>query len=110
MNIYDPKVDATQIEKDLKVKQYKKFNTAENLSFSEEEGIWCFKKDIYSTIIGTDAVVVLTEWEEFSNINWNKAASIMRSPAWVFDARSITNRENILNSGLKLWRVGDGIV
>ena len=110
LNIYDPKVDATQIEKDLKIKQYKKLNATKNLPSSGEEGIWNFKKDIYSSIIGTDAVVVLTEWGEFTNINWNKAASIMRSPAWVFDARSITNRENILNSGLKLWRVGDGIV
>ena len=109
LNIYDPKVDSTQIEKDLKVKQYKKLNGIQNPSSSGEEGIWSFKKDIYSSISGTDAVVVLTEWEEFTNIKWDEASRIMRSPAWVFDARSITNREEILASGLNLWRVGDGI-
>ena len=109
LNIYDPKVDATQIEKDLKIKEDKELNSIKNPSSLRQEGIWSFKKDIYSSISGTDAVVVLTEWEEFTNINWEKASRIMRSPSWVFDARSITNRGEILESGINLWRVGDGI-
>ena len=108
LNIYDPKVEAKQIEKALSMKQ-EKFKDNKKLSSLTYDGIWSFKRDIYSSIDGTDAVVVLTEWEDYTNIDWVKAAKIMRSPAWVFDARSITNKEKILKSGLNLWRVGDGI-
>ncbi len=109
LNIYDPKVEAKQIEKQLNKKQDKNLKGNKKLLSRTDDGIWSFKEDIYSSIDGTDAVVVLTEWEEYTNIDWGEAASIMRSPAWVFDARSITNKENILKSGLNLWRVGDGI-
>ena len=33
----------------------------------------------------------------------------MRSPAWVFDARSIVLSVKVIDSGLSLWRVGYGV-
>jgi len=33
----------------------------------------------------------------------------MRSPAWVFDARSIVLPDKVIDSVLSLWRVGDGV-
>ena len=57
---------------------------------------------------GIDALVILTEWEEYSKINWNLVANWMNSPGWVFDSRSIVDTNKILNNGLNLWRVGDG--
>ena len=47
-------------------------------------------------------------WQEYKNINWIKVSKEMRSPAWVFDARSIVDPDKVLSAGLKLWRVGDG--
>ena len=35
---------------------------------------------------------------------------IMRKPAWVFDSRSIIDPKKVINSGLKFWRVGDGVI
>ena len=32
----------------------------------------------------------------------------MRSPAWVFDSRSIVDPNEVKNANLKLWRIGDG--
>jgi UDPglucose 6-dehydrogenase len=32
----------------------------------------------------------------------------MRKPAWVFDARAVTQPELVQAAGLRLWRVGDG--
>jgi len=32
----------------------------------------------------------------------------MRKPGWVFDARSIISEKEVIRSGLKLWRIGDG--
>ena len=72
------------------------------------EGIWFHYDSIEDAFKETDAIVVLTEWEEYSAINWSDYSTEMRSPAWVFDARSIVDKNDVLNAGLKLWRVGDG--
>ena len=32
----------------------------------------------------------------------------MRSPAWVFDARSTLLPEKVKEAGLNYWRIGDG--
>ena len=55
-----------------------------------------------------DAVIVLTEWDIYSKINWGKASKKMRSPGWVFDTRLIVDEEKVINSGLSFWRVGVG--
>ena len=52
--------------------------------------------------------LVLTEWEEYSNLDWKFISKIMRQPAWIFDSRYILNVEEIKKVGLNLWRIGDG--
>ena len=51
---------------------------------------------------------MLTEWEEYKNINWENISKKMVNPAWVFDARSITEPNKVEKANLNLWRVGDG--
>ena len=53
-------------------------------------------------------MIVLTEWDIYSKINWIKVSKKMRSPAWVFDTRLIVDEEQVINSGLNFWRVGVG--
>ncbi len=55
---------------------------------------------------GADAVVVLTDWDEFRFLEWNKIASSMRQPAWVFDTRNCLDAQSIRKSGINLWSVG----
>jgi UDPglucose 6-dehydrogenase len=61
-------------------------------------------------LIGADAVLVLTEWQDYRNLNWLALADRMRKPAWVFDARAVADPEQVRAAGLTLWRVGDGEV
>ena len=103
LNISDPKVEPYQIEQDLGVKNSK------NNNVRLTEGNWSFYKNIYDAIVGTDAIVVLTEWEEYTKINWNRVSKIMRNPAWVFDSRSIIDFKEVKKAGLNLWRIGDGL-
>ncbi len=103
LNICDPKVEAYQIEQDLGIK-----NNEKN-KISLKEGEWSFHQNIYDATVGTDAVIVLTEWTEYRKINWKKVSKIMRNPAWVFDARSITNKKEIKKEGINFWRIGDGL-
>ena len=72
-------------------------------------GVWQSAIDIKTALKNADAAVILTEWEEYSQISWNQLANTMRSPSWVFDSRSIINPKNVVDAGLNFWRVGDGV-
>ena len=106
LSIHDPKVDLKQIEKDLNLPA-KKITEFYNQS-SSNEGSWCFYHNLVDACASADAVLILTEWHEYSQIDWKQVAKKMRSPSWVFDARSIVNSGKVIDAGLKFWRVGDG--
>ena len=108
--IYDPKVNASQIENDLKTNQTK-FSKHDNSSLNEKLGRWEYSKSINNLEIFNNAyaVLVLTEWEEFRKLNWMTIAKKMIPPAWVFDSRSIINTQEVKDAGLSLWRLGDGL-
>ena len=101
LHIHDPKVDSTQISKDLRM-------PVGNINKNEDFGCWFSSNTIEDAANGADALLVLTEWEEYAEINWESISLIMRSPAWIFDARSILKANKVKSSGLQLWRIGDG--
>ena len=104
LSIYDPKVLKAQIIKDLKILEKPQLNSKRKSDLSKH----FITDNIYDTFQDSDAIVILTEWPEFSKINWEIAYKKMRRPAWVFDSRSIVNSEEVLKANLKLWRIGDG--
>ena len=55
---------------------------------------------------GADAVIILTEWHEYSQIKWELFSKIMRKPAWIFDTRSILKIEEVKENGINIWQVG----
>ena len=54
------------------------------------------------------AVLILTEWEEYKNIDWINVSKKMVKPSWIFDARSIVEPRKVKEANLNFWRVGDG--
>ena len=106
--IHDPKVNFSQVEKDLE-----DFTSSEDETFLSERkrsnlGKWEFTNNMEEVFEGSDAVVVLTEWSQYSEIKWENVVSKMRAPSWVFDTRSILNSDSVINSGINYWRLGDG--
>ncbi len=98
--IYDPKVSSSQITKEL--------NQIENKSkvFNEEMGVWKLCNTKEQACKNADAVVILTEWEEFKFIKWGNIKSLMRKPSWIFDTRNIIKKKEVLSEGFQFWRVG----
>ncbi len=106
--IHDPKVEPKQISIDLKIKENKNLFEKENEDNNNYEASWCFKDNIHEAAKNSDAILVLTEWSEYTKINWFEISKIMRKPSWVFDARSILIPEKVKEANLNLWRIGDG--
>ena len=101
--IHDPKVKISQIEQDLKIPHNKSLN-----NIIQDNRIWNFEKKLINVFKSADAVLILTEWDEYSKINWDIASNMMRKPAWVFDARSIVEANKVKKTDLNFWRIGDG--
>ena len=104
LSIYDPKVSRKQIKRDLNFLN----DPYEIKTESNNMNKYFIAENIQETFQDADAILILTEWSEFSNINWESAYKMMRKPAWVFDSRSIVNPKKVLDANLKLWRIGDG--
>ena len=94
--IYDPKVNPKQIEIDLDIPSSNKVSISS----------WNTSNSIIEAARDSDAIVVLTDWEQFKYIDWEDISSVMRSPSWLIDTRNIINHEYAISSGLKVWRIG----
>ena len=99
LSFHDPKVSEAQI-KNILEKEVIKEN---NQSFE-----WEYQNDLYDAIDSSDAVLILTEWFEYSRIDWSRCYKLMRKPAWIFDTRNIVNPIEVKSSGINYWGVGNG--
>ncbi len=106
--IHDPRVSAKQIAIDLGSEPIDKVSGAFKQLTLYKDGDWSSVDQISDAAKDADAILLLTEWEEYSQLNWVKIAKQMRKPAWVFDSRSIINHKKVIEAGLNFWRVGDG--
>ena len=99
LKIYDPKVDSKQIEKELNSK---------DLDFisDENKGSWEYAKSIYDAVQDSLGIVVLTEWDEFKSINWERVSLLTMNPIWLFDTRNICNINEARTNNISVWNVG----
>lgn len=66
-----------------------------------------YEKDIESTIIEAEAVLIITEWDEIKAIKPAIFKKLMRQPI-VLDGRLIYNKAEMSSLGIKYYSVGDG--
>ena len=100
--IYDPKVESTKIKKDLE-------QDAIQCNNKDGYGSWQISPSVVDAAENSDAIVVLTEWEEFGVIDWQNLIKSMRKPAWVFDTRSCINYKNARKAGFNVWKIGNSL-
>ena len=93
LRFFDPKVSEKQIFKDL------------------DEMIIDNNITVYDSSLlaakGVDAVLILTEWDQFKKLDWENIFKNMRKPAWIFDARSFLDSSYLSNIGFKVWSLGN---
>ena len=97
--IYDPKVSQESIDlalggKETSVDEFSKLSS------------WVKCNSDVEACIGADAIVVLTNWEQFTNISLNKLYEKMRKPAWLFDTRACIDIDTAKKIGFNTWRIG----
>ncbi len=102
--IFDPKVSAEQIAADLGVEAL----LGSGGEGMQGDGVWQPAADPLAAAQGADAVLLLTEWQQFRQLDWPALAAVMRQPAWLFDARAVADAAAASAAGLRVWVVGEG--
>ena len=64
-----------------------------------------YMQDIYSVAQDADILIVVTDWNEFKEIDFGKIKKIMKSPV-IIDARNIYDPQKVRNLGFTYMGVG----
>lgn len=98
IKVYDPKVSAEQIYRDL--------DYLGTRSPEENRRLVKVVNDPYEACDNSHAVAVLTEWDEFKTCDWQKIYNNMYKPAFVFDGRNILNKKELTERGFAVYTIG----
>jgi UDPglucose 6-dehydrogenase len=66
-------------------------------------------KDVYEALKGADALVILTEWNEFRYLDFSKAKKFMETPL-IVDLRNLYRLEDMKSSGFSYHSVGRPVI
>lgn len=94
LTIYDPKVPESQMRKDL--------------GLVEEDDSIEVVDDAYEATRDAHAVLVLTEWDEFKELDFKRIYDQMHLPAFLFDGRNILDLEALREIGFEASGIGKG--
>ena len=64
-----------------------------------------YTQNSYDALEKADALLLLTEWNEFRNPDFEKLKSLMKSPV-IFDGRNQYNKQDLINLGIKYYCIG----
>ena len=62
-------------------------------------------KDPYDALEGSSALILVTEWDEFRQLDWLKVKKIMKNPL-ILDGRNIYDPEEMKKLGFKYIGIG----
>ena len=95
LNIYDPKVESEKIFQNLESNdQHSRVNICSNS---------------IETFQNANAILILTEWDEFKKIDFTKAFEVMKKPAWIFDGRNILDHQELKTIGFEVNAIGKSL-
>ena len=64
-----------------------------------------YSKDPYHAVNKVDALIIITEWNEFKQIDLNKVKKLMKNPT-IFDGRNIYDPSDLKKLGFKYYSIG----
>ena len=71
----------------------------------EEWGDLKFAKDQYEALKGADALILVTEWQEFREPDYERMKKLMKGHV-IFDGRNIYNPEKVRGLGFEYYGIG----
>jgi UDPglucose 6-dehydrogenase len=70
------------------------------------DGQVLYEPDPYQAVQGAHAIAVITEWEIFRQLDFEKIFAVMQKPAFVFDGRNILDHQRLFQIGFNVFPLG----
>jgi UDPglucose 6-dehydrogenase len=70
------------------------------------EGKVSFLEDPYDAAYESHAIAIMTEWEIFKNLDFQKIYKSMVKPAFIFDGRNIVDHQKLYEIGFNVYPLG----
>ncbi|MBC7523425.1 MAG: nucleotide sugar dehydrogenase [Flavobacterium sp.] len=96
--VFDPKVSYSQIISDLNYLETRDENINSKLLKSFPNP--------YEACQNAHAIAILTEWDEFNNLDWEKIYNEMHKPAFIFDGRNLLDKKKLEKIGFNYQAIG----
>ena len=65
-----------------------------------------FEEDPYKSAENAHALAVLTEWDHFKSLNYQRIYESMVKPAFIFDGRNILDHDQLFKIGFNVYPIG----
>jgi UDPglucose 6-dehydrogenase len=65
-----------------------------------------FEPDPYAAAHGAHAIAILTEWEQFARLDYEKIHASMVKPAFLFDGRNLLDHRKLHEVGFNVYPIG----
>lgn len=72
----------------------------------EQKDSVTFKEDPYKAAKGAHAIAVVTEWDLYKDLDYQKIYDSMEKPAFLFDGRNILDHDKLFKIGFSVFRIG----
>jgi UDPglucose 6-dehydrogenase len=106
LHIYDPRVSPAQIRKDLEsvmAENGGQVSPTDSLLIGNNVSI---AEDSYDAAAEAHAIAVMTEWDEFKDLDYRRVYNSMHQPAFVFDGRNILHSKTLQKLGFEVHSIG----
>lgn len=99
ITVFDPKVTRAQMLNDL--------NQLGTRTLEENEQYLTVSNDPYQASDAAHAIALLTEWDQFKTLDYERIYEKMLKPAFVFDGRRLLDREQLKSLGFRMYTIGE---
>ena len=107
LSIYDPQVSEDQIQRDLTLSKFEwdhptHLQPMSPTTVKQVSVVW----DAYEATKEAHAVCILTEWDEFKNLDYQRIYNNMQKPAFIFDGRNVVDGDKLRGIGFIVFSIG----
>jgi UDPglucose 6-dehydrogenase len=67
-----------------------------------------FFREVAEAVQAADVILVLTEWDQYAQLNWRKLSTVAAAGVMIFDGRSIVDHTSAHKADLPVFTVGIG--
>lgn len=95
------------IKSGAKIKTYDP-KAIENAKKILNKGV-CFAQNLYDALEDADALLLITEWNEFRHPDFKKIKSLMKTPI-IFDGRNLYDAKSLKENSFECYQIGRGFL